>query len=60
MTQNLLFTGVNYKKNSYLKNYLKKRFFGQAYCLNYFSSHNSFLLLIYEDTVRLLAWHIKF
>ena len=62
------------RKNSYLNNYLKK-LFCQAYCFNFFSSQNSFLvkhivlifslartdfLSIYKNIVRCLACHSKF
>ena len=39
----LLVIRANYKKNSYLYNYSEK-LFCQAYCFNFFSSQNNFLI----------------
>ena len=49
----LLAIKVNYKKNRYLDNYLKKLFCQEAF----FSTHNSFFV---KHIVRFLVGHMKF
>ena len=56
MMGSLLVIRVNYKKSSCLSKYIKK-LFCQAYCVNFQSNEDSFLV---KHIVRFLAWHIKF